>query len=172
MAAMWMAWLSRRFPRLLSRRAFRCPEETSIGAVPLQDAKWSRFLKRDTSRTSPMTAAAMTGPTPKSPVRLVPDARTAASSFFPGLAQLPVDAAQVLDEGGGELVACGRDCVRRRDRVQQPGRVSCDDLLRDAAGDQLAQHRVQAADDLGAGAAQVAVPLGPPPQDLRVVIGP
>jgi hypothetical protein len=79
---MWMAWLSRRFPRLLSRLTFRCPEETSIGAVPLQDAKWSRFLKRDTSRTSPMTAAAMTGPTPNSPVRLVPDARTAASGFF------------------------------------------------------------------------------------------
>jgi hypothetical protein len=35
MAAMWMAWLSRRFPRLLSRLTFRCPEETSIGAVPL-----------------------------------------------------------------------------------------------------------------------------------------
>jgi hypothetical protein len=32
---MWIAWLSRRFPRLLSRQVFRRPEDTSIGAVPL-----------------------------------------------------------------------------------------------------------------------------------------
>jgi hypothetical protein len=31
--------------------------------------------------TSPMTVAAMTGPTPKTSVRLVPDALTAAASF-------------------------------------------------------------------------------------------
>jgi hypothetical protein len=59
----------------------RGPEDTSIGAVPLQAAKWSRPPKRDTSRTSPMTAAAMTGPTPNSPVRLVPAAWTATASF-------------------------------------------------------------------------------------------
>jgi hypothetical protein len=34
-AAMWMAWLSRRLPRLESRQAFWPPEETSMGAVPL-----------------------------------------------------------------------------------------------------------------------------------------
>jgi hypothetical protein len=38
--------------------------------------------KRDTWRTSPMTAAAMTGPTPNSPVRLVPAAATAVASLF------------------------------------------------------------------------------------------
>jgi hypothetical protein len=36
---MWTAWLSRRFPRLLSRQAFRGPEDTSTGALPLQAAK-------------------------------------------------------------------------------------------------------------------------------------
>jgi hypothetical protein len=51
-------------------------EDTSIGAVPFQAAK------RETSRTSPITAAAITGPTPNNPVRLVPAARTATVSLF------------------------------------------------------------------------------------------
>jgi hypothetical protein len=59
---MLKAWQCRQFPRRDSRQTFRSPEDTSIGAVPLQAAKWSRPGKRDTSRTSPMTAAAMTGP--------------------------------------------------------------------------------------------------------------
>jgi hypothetical protein len=33
------------------------PGESSMGAVPLYAAKWSRFLKRDMSRTSPMMVA-------------------------------------------------------------------------------------------------------------------
>jgi hypothetical protein len=79
---MWMAWLGRRFPRRVSRRALRFPEDTSIGAVPLQSAKRSRLAKRETSPTQPVTVAAMTGPTPKISVVVVPDARTAVSSFF------------------------------------------------------------------------------------------
>ena len=35
MAAMWRAWLSRRFPRRESRCTTRPPEDHSIGAVPL-----------------------------------------------------------------------------------------------------------------------------------------
>jgi hypothetical protein len=49
--------------------------------------------------------------------------------------------------------------------------VSCVYLLGDAAGDQFAQHGMQAAHDLGAGAAQVAVTLGPHLEDRRVIIG-
>jgi hypothetical protein len=61
-----------------------------------------------------MTVAAVTGPKPNSVVRLVPQARTEASSFF--LApQLPVDAAQVPDQRGGELQAGGLDRNRWRD---------------------------------------------------------
>jgi DNA-binding CsgD family transcriptional regulator len=45
-------------------------------------ATWSRCGKRDTWRTSPMTAAETTGPTPNSPITLVPAARTAAAAFF------------------------------------------------------------------------------------------
>ena len=52
-----------------------------MGAVPLQAANRSRLPKRDTWRTSPVIAAAVTGPAPDSPVRLVPAARTAAAAF-------------------------------------------------------------------------------------------
>jgi hypothetical protein len=38
--------------------------------------------ERATVTTSPMTVAAMTGPTPKTSVRLVPHALTAVASFF------------------------------------------------------------------------------------------
>ena len=119
-----------------------------------------------------MTAAAMTGPTPNSPVRLVPARLHGGSELLPGLAQLGVDAAQVLEERGGELAA-GR--VHRpgwRDRVQQPGGGGRGDRLGDPAGDQLAQHRMQPADHLGAGPAQVTVPFGPDLQHRRVIIGP
>ena len=166
-----MAWQSRRFPRRDSRQAFRCPEDTSIGAVPLQAAKWSRFLKREASRTSPMMVAAMTGPTPEQPGQAGPAGPHGGVELLPGLAELGVDAAQVLDQGRGELPAGGRDRVRRRDRAEQAGGVRCDDLLRSTAGDQLAQHRVQA-DDLGAAAGQVTPPLGPDLEHRRVVIGP
>ena len=86
-----------------------------------------------------MTAAAMTGPTPNSPVRLVPVAATAVASLLAGLADPGVDAAQVLDEGRGELAAGRRHRVRRCDRRQDPGGLACGDRLGDAAGDQLAQ---------------------------------
>jgi hypothetical protein len=52
-----------------------------MGAVPLQAANRSRLPERDTGRTSPVTAAAMTGPTPDSPVGLVPAAATAAAAL-------------------------------------------------------------------------------------------
>ena len=52
-----------------------------------------------------MTAAAMTGPTPNSPVRLVPAAADRGGELLAGLADPGVDAAQVLEEGRGELAA-------------------------------------------------------------------
>jgi hypothetical protein len=79
---MWMAWLRRRFPRSDSRQVFRFPEDTSIGAVPLQAANRSRLANRVTSVTSPMTVPALTGPMPKTSVTEVPEALTAAASFF------------------------------------------------------------------------------------------
>jgi hypothetical protein len=80
--------------------------------------------------------------------------------LLPGLAQLPVDAVQVLDQGRGKLPAGGRHRVRRSDRVEQAGGGRCDDLLRGTAGDQLAEHRVQPAGDLSAAAGQVTIVPG------------
>jgi len=79
---------------------------------------------------------------------------------------------QVIDEGRGELAAGGRDRVRRSDRSEGLRGLACGDRLGDAAGDQLAQHGVQPADDLGAGPAQVPVALGPDLQYRGVIIGP
>lgn len=53
-----------------------------MGAVPLQEAKASRLGNRDTSATSAIAVAAITGPTPKTSVRLVRDALTAAVIFL------------------------------------------------------------------------------------------
>jgi hypothetical protein len=61
--------------------------------------------------------------------------------------------------GGGELTAGGRDRLRRCDRSEDLCGLACGDRLGDAAGNQLAQHGVQPADDLGAGAAQVPAAL-------------
>ena len=49
---------------------------------PVVGGEVARPGNRDTSRTSPMTVAATTGPTPNSPVRLVPAAATTTASFF------------------------------------------------------------------------------------------
>jgi hypothetical protein len=46
-------------------------------------------------------------------------------------------------------------------RLQELGGVSCPDGLRYPARDQLTQHSLQSAHDLGAGAAQVTMTLGP-----------
>jgi hypothetical protein len=58
------------------------PRDTPAGAVPFQAAKWSRLGNRNTWRASPVTVPAITGPAPNRPVRLVPEARTAAASFL------------------------------------------------------------------------------------------
>ncbi len=106
------------------------------GAVPFQAAKWSRLGKRDTSRTAPMTVAAITGPTPNSPVKPVPAARTATVSFLLGVAHLRVDVPQIGHELGGELAARRGDRVRRGDRSQQLRGLACGQLLADPAGQQ------------------------------------
>ena len=89
-----------------------------------------------------------------------------------GLADPGVDATQVLGERRGELAAGRLHRPRWCDRLQEPGGCSCGDRLGDTTGDQLAQHRMQSAGDLGAAAAQVPVALGPDLQHRRVIIGP
>jgi len=81
-----------------------------------------------------------------------------------GLAELGIQTSQVLQELAGQLAARCRDRPGRRDLFQDAGGVSCGDLLADAAGEQVAQYRVEPAGDLIAGPRQVAVPLGPLPR--------
>src|SRR5215467_14580049 len=168
---MWMAWLRRRLPRRDSRWIFRPPEATSMGAVPLSAAKWSRPGKRDTWRTSPMTAAAMTGPTPNSLVRLVPAARTAVAAFFL-VSRIWASTPRRSAVSSAASSQRASSTASARDRIQQMRGLACGDLPGDAAGEQLAQHLVQPAGYLGARPAQVLIPLGPDLEDRGVIVTP
>jgi hypothetical protein len=92
--------------------------------------------------------------------------------FLLDVAPLDVDAAQVSQELLGQHPAGHPGRAARFGPVQDPGGPARGDALVGAAGDQVAEHRVQPAHDLVAGPAQVAVPLGPDLQHGRVVIGP
>jgi hypothetical protein len=72
---------------------------------------------------------------------------------------------------GGAPGAGQRDGTRWRGRLQDPGGLSCGNLLRVAARDQIAEHGVEPARDLVTVPGQVTVALGPDLQDRRVVIG-
>jgi len=113
-------------------------------AMPLYVANRSRLPKRDTWRTSPMTAATMTGPTPN-PGQAGPGRPDRGGGFLPGLADPRVDAAQILRKLGEEPPAGRVHHPRRRDRLQDLPGLACGDLPRNAAGHQLAQHLVQPA---------------------------
>jgi len=90
--------------------------------------------------------------------------------FLLGIAELGVQASQVLQELAGQLVARRRDRAGRGDLLQDAGGVSCGDLLADAAGEQPAAPR--AADkrpDCGPGPGRGAAWTAPsaPPRDPR-----
>ena len=76
-----------------------------------------------------MTVAAMTGPTPNSPVRLVPDARTAAASFF----LVSRIWASMRRRSSRKLAASSQRAARTAPYgvidSEQPGGLSCGDLL-------------------------------------------
>ncbi len=102
-----------------------------------------------------MTAAAMIGPTPNSPVRLVPAACTATASFSLVSrirASMPRSPPRTLRRARSGL----SPPRRRPDRSEDSRGLACGDRLADAARNQLVQHRVQPTDHLGAGAAQAA----------------
>ena len=114
----------------------------------------------------------MTGPTPKISVRLVPEALTAAASFFLVSRSWASRRRMSARNSAGQLAA--------RLRRPRPDGVTCSRMraawpavisLRDAAGDQVAQHRMQPAGDLVAGPGQVPVPLGPHLQHRGVILG-
>jgi hypothetical protein len=118
-----------------------------------------------------MIVAALTGPTPKTWVRVVPEARTAAASFFfvrVSWASMPRRSARNSDASSRRADATGSaGVIWSRTEAARPAVY----LLADPSGDQVAQHGVQAAGDLVTGAGQVPVPTGPDPQHRRVVLG-
>src|SRR5262249_2149081 len=167
---MWIAWLSLRLPRSDSRWAFRPPEDTPAGAVPLPAAKWPRSGNRNTWRPPPMTVPAMTGPTPNRPVRLVPEARTAAASFLlvsrswaPGR-RMSARHAPASSQPAVVTASDGLACARMR--AAWPALIS----VRTPPGTRP-QHRVQPAGGLVARAGQIAVPLGPHLQHHGMIVG-
>ena len=96
---------------------------------------------------SPMMVPAMTGPTPKTSVRVVPET-SPGGELLAGVAQLGIQAAHVLGKLRSELGAGHFNGAGRGGRPEDPGGLSCGDLLGDAAGDQVAEHGVQPAGDL------------------------
>ena len=65
-----------------------------------------------------------------------------------GVAQLGIQAAHIFEELGGELGAGDGDGTGRRGLLQDPGGLSCGDLFRVTAGDQVAEHGMEPAGDL------------------------
>lgn len=102
--------------------------------------------KADTSRTSPMTAAALTGPTPNGPVRLVPAAAMVTASFL-RVSRIRVSMRRRSSSraaASSQRAACTTPSglIARR----TPGGASRSDHPGNTAGGQLAQHRLQLAD--------------------------
>jgi hypothetical protein len=71
----------------------------------------------------------------------------------------------------GELAAGDLNGSGRLGLLQDMSCLSCDYLFGDATGDQLAEHGMQPAGDLGPAPAQVTVALGPHLEHRRVVLG-
>ena len=109
---MCSARLIRRLPARESR--WRCcwPEEASRGAVPFQDAKWSRLVNRWMLPTSASSRAALEGPMPGSWSSVEPRASTRARISFWQVLDLAVGAFQLGDQLGCE--ARGGSCRRCR----------------------------------------------------------
>jgi len=91
--------------------------------------------------------------------------------LLPGLARLGVDVPQVPGDSAASSQRAGSQ-PRRLDGLQKAGCVAGDNCFGLAAGDRFARDRVQAADHLGAGLAQIPVMLGPYLQNRGVIIGP
>jgi hypothetical protein len=91
--------------------------------------------------------------------------------LLPGVPQLGIKVAQVSEELGGELGAGQLDGTGWRGRLQDSGGLSCGNLPKVAARDQIAEYGVEPACDLVAVPGQVTVALGLDLQDRRVIIG-
>ncbi len=98
---------------------------------------------------SPMMVPAMTGPTPKTWVRVVPETLTAAASFLRVSRSWASRRRMSSRNSAASSLGAGQfDGTGRGDLPEDPGGLSRGDLLRVAAGDQIAEHGVQPAGDL------------------------
>src|SRR5215472_13327790 len=88
-----------------------------------------------------MMVPVLTGPTPKTSVRLVPEAFDRCGEFLVDLAQLGIQVADVSQELGGELAAGLGNRARRRDLAEDAAGLGCGDLPADTAGNQAAAPR-------------------------------
>jgi hypothetical protein len=163
--------LSLRLPRSDSRQAFRPPEDTSTGGgaveggevVPAGEPEHLAHVADhgagDDRADAEQTGQAGAGDPDRCGQLLV------------GVAQLGIEAADVVDELGGQLAARLDDRIRWPHLLEDAGGLAGADLLADPAGHQVGQHRVQPARGLVTGPGQVAVPLGPHLQHGGVVLG-
>src|SRR5882757_4765609 len=126
---MWMAWLSRRFPRLLSRQALALAgghldrRGPVIGGEVVPAGKAGHVA--DVADDSGGDDRAH----PEKPGQARPSRLDRGGELGPGLADPGVDAAQVLGERRGELAAGRLNGPCWRDRLQDPGSMTCGDLL-------------------------------------------
>jgi hypothetical protein len=76
-----------------------------MGAVPFQEAKWARLVKRRMSALSPMRRAAPDGPMPCSCCSWLPVEVTSSVQLGVGDLDLLVDRYQLVDQLGGQPAA-------------------------------------------------------------------
>ena len=138
-----------------------------MGAVPFQDAKWSRSGNRVMSPTSTSSRAAPEGPMPCRSSSLVPVAATSSRELLVGGLLPGVDPLQVGDQLGGDPAAGLAGDVAGPDLRQQCLGLGGGQVLLRPAGDQLEQQLVQLGDHPGVVLAQRAAPVDQHPQHRR-----
>src|SRR5215472_11736925 len=111
----------------------------------------------------------MTRLTPKRPVRLVPDAFTAAASFLWVSRSWASRWPMSVRNSAASSQRARATGARWGNLLEEAGGLAGADLLADPAGHQVAHHRMQPAGGLVAQAGQVTMPLGPHLQHGGVV---
>jgi hypothetical protein len=171
MAAMWIAWLSRRLPRSDSRQTCRPPEDTPARGgvvaggevVPVREPEHLAHVADDGAGDDRADA--------EDPGQAGAGGLHRRGQLLVGVAQLDTGAADVGKKLSGELAARLGDSIRWLHLLKDAGGLAGADLPADPAGHQVAEHRMQPAGGLIAQAGQVPVPLGPHLENHGVILG-
>src|SRR5215472_12907571 len=113
----------------------------------------------------------MTRLTPKRPVRLVPDAFTAAASFLWVSRSWASRWPMSVRNSAASSQRARATGARWGNLLEEAGGLAGADLLADPAGHQVAHHRMQPAGGLVAQAGQVTMPLGAHLEHGGLVLG-